>query len=273
MSRVLMLLVVTLAGGARAEADLPGSKDHPVVTRIKGSVITRYEQKDFDSVDQSAYLTGADARWEGRTTRLQYTMPEGGQRLTMVQIARNYENALKKAGARVLSSSDREVLARLEKGGAKTYVAVAAFNEGTSYEVTVVEVAALEQEVVADASALQKGLAAEGRVAVYGIYFDTGKAVVKPESGKTLEQIVKLLEQDPKLQLFVVGHTDGVGAATANLKLSSDRAASVVKELQARGVSGARLAPAGVGPYSPVASNRSEDGRAKNRRVELVERL
>lgn len=273
MRRALVLVVVAMASLAWAEKDAAGSKDHPLITRIPGSFIQSYDQKDFDSVDQSAYVSGADAKWEGKTTRLRYQMPEGSKRLTMVQIERNYENALKKAGAKVLSADDRVVLAKLEKGGAATWVQVSAFNEGAEYEVVIVEAKAMEQEVVVDAAALKKGIAAEGKIALYGIYFDTGKSVVKPESAPTLEQVVKLLKGDAKLQLFVVGHTDGVGNAESNQKLSNDRAAAVVKELVSRGVEASRLKAAGVGSYCPVASNRTEEGKAKNRRVELVDRL
>jgi len=190
----------------------------------------------------------------------------------MSQIAKNHENALKKIGGKILSSDGRVVLARVEKAGAKTWVQASAFNDGAGYELVIVESKAMEQEIVADAAALKAGLAAEGRVAVYGIHFDTNKATVKPESAPALEQITRLLQQDPKLQVFVVGHTDGVGTLEANLKLSSERAAAVVAALVSRGVGAARLKPTGVGPYSPVASNRTEEGRAKNRRVELVDR-
>lgn len=257
---------------ALAGKDVEGSKDHPLLSRMPGAVITQYEQREFDSVDMSAYLAGPDGRWDGKKTELRYQTAEA-QRPTMVQIARNYENALKKVGAKILSADDRTVVARLEKAGAVVRVFVAAFNEGAEYTVLIVEEAVMAQAVVADAATLKKGLAAEGRIALYGIYFDTGKAVVKPESAPTLEQVVLLLKGDPKLQLFVVGHTDGVGSVESNLKLSSDRAAAVVKELVGKGVDGARLKPAGVGPYSPVATNRTDDGKAKNRRVELVDRL
>lgn len=257
---------------AWAQQDVAGAKDHPLFTRMPGSYITSFELKDFDSVDMSAYFQGADGKWDGRRTELRYETPEGPRRPSMVQIERNYENALKKVGAKILQSDDRIVMARLEKGGSVTRVFIQAFNDGAEYSVLIVEEAAMEQSVVADAAALKKGLAAEGRVALYGLYFDTGKAVLKPESAPTLEQVVKLLKGDAKLSLFVVGHTDAVGTVEANAKLSNERAAAVVKELVSRGVEAARLKAAGVGPWSPVASNRSEDGKAKNRRVELVDR-
>ncbi len=108
-------------------------------------------------------------------------------------------------------------------------------------------------------------------MALYGIYFDTDKAELKPESEPTLVEISKLLKADAKLKLFVVGHTDNVGTFDHNLKLSQASAAAVVAALTKKhGVAAARLTPFGAGPTSPVASNAAEAGRAKNRRVELV---
>jgi OmpA-OmpF porin, OOP family len=108
-------------------------------------------------------------------------------------------------------------------------------------------------------------------VSLYGIYFDTDKTDVKPESQPTLQEIAKLLKQDASLRLYVVGHTDNVGTYDHNLDLSQRRAAAVVGELTTKhGVAAVRLRPAGVGMLSPVAPNDNEQGRAKNRRVELV---
>ena len=255
------------------QKDAEGTKDHPLLTRMPGSFITSADVKDFDSADMTAYLSGPEGRWDGKKTELRYENPEGPRRPTMVQIARNYEQALRKAGATILSSSERTVIARLQRNGATARVFVQAFNEGAEYSLLIVEEAAMEQVVVADAAALRKGLAAEGRIALYGIYFDTGLSVVKPESGPTLDEVVKLLQQDPKLRLFVVGHTDGTGAVDQNVKLSAARAAAVVKALVGRGVAAARLEPAGVGPWSPVATNRTDEGKGRNRRVELVDRI
>jgi OmpA-OmpF porin, OOP family len=137
-----------------------------------------------------------------------------------------------------------------------------------------VETAPMETRMVTvDAAAMAKDVAETGRVALYGIYFDTDKTDLKPESAPTLAEIAKLLEQDPKLTLYVVGHTDNVGGHDYNMDLSARRAAAVVKELTAKhGVAATRLVPAGTGPLAPVAPNDTEEGRAKNRRVELVER-
>lgn len=123
-----------------------------------------------------------------------------------------------------------------------------------------------------NADALAKEITRTGHVAIYGIYFDTGKADVKPESEPTLKEIAKLLQQNPELKLYVVGHTDNVGTLTSNMDLSLRRAESVVKTLISKyGIDTKRLHPVGVGPLSPVASNKTEEDHAKNRRVELVE--
>lgn len=125
--------------------------------------------------------------------------------------------------------------------------------------------------VTIDAAAMAKDLSSTGHVALYGIYFDTDKSDLKPESQPTLQEIAKLLKQDPSLRLFIVGHTDNVGGFDYNVNLSERRAASVVKELTAtHGIAAVRLKPAGVGMLAPVAPNDTEQGRAKNRRVELV---
>ena len=111
------------------------------------------------------------------------------------------------------------------------------------------------------------------RALVYGIIFDTDKSEVKPESEAALKQITKLLEQNPSLSVRVVGHTDATGDFNHNIQLSEARAKAVVTALSARmGVSAARLSAHGVGPLCPVASNDTEEGKAKNRRVELVKR-
>ncbi len=139
--------------------------------------------------------------------------------------------------------------------------------------VDIVESEAMEEKMVtvaAEEMALQ--ISASGSIALYGIYFDTDKAQLKPESSVTLEQIAKLLNGNANLKLLVVGHTDNVGTFAYNMELSSRRAAAVVAALAANyGIKANRLTPVGVSYASPVASNHTEEGRAQNRRVELVE--
>jgi len=116
-------------------------------------------------------------------------------------------------------------------------------------------------------------ITAAGHVAVYGIYFDTDKAEIKPESAAALTEIAKLLNANAALTVLIVGHTDSAGTLEHNMQLSQARAASVVTALVAKhGIAASRLKAMGVGPAAPLASNRTEEGRAKNRRVDLVER-
>ena len=139
--------------------------------------------------------------------------------------------------------------------------------------VDVVETKPMETRmVVVKAEEMERRIAESGRVALYGLYFDTDRTEVKPPSQPTLEEIAKLLKKAPKLRVLVVGHTDGAGERTYNQNLSRKRADAVVKILTSRyGIAPSRLVPAGVGMLAPAASNRTEEGRAKNRRVELVE--
>ena len=146
------------------------------------------------------------------------------------------------------------------------------FQKRTSVFVTHVTPKAREQKMEAiTASEISRGLDANGKVAIYGILFDTNKADIKPESQPSLEQIGSLLKAQPTLKLHVVGHTDNVGQLAANLDLSRRRADAVAAALhRSFGIARDRLTANGVASLAPVASNRDEAGRAKNRRVELV---
>ena len=149
-------------------------------------------------------------------------------------------------------------------------VVVSENNREIYAQLTVAETRGIENKMV-DAAAMSKGLRETGRIALYGIYFDTDRAVVKPESRPALEQIAKLLAGDAQLNVFIVGHTDSQGPYAYNLDLSRRRAEAIAEELVKNYRIGApRLRTAGVAHLAPVGSNASEAGRALNRRVELV---
>jgi OmpA-OmpF porin, OOP family len=253
-----------------AQNDAEGSRDHPLITRMPGYYIDSYRTEEFAAFDPTV-IGGKSVHWEGKEYSLSYYKKETAAQVSTLQIVRNYQNALKTAGAMILGSDERRLAAELRKGGAMTGVYVEVFNEGRNYEVTIVETQAMRQDVTADAAAMGKDIAATGKTIIYGIYFDTGSAAIKPESDRALAEMAKLLNNSPSMKAFIVGHTDNAGTLELNLKLSADRADSVVKALVARGISAARLKSAGVGPYCPIGSNGSEEGKAQNRRVELVQ--
>lgn len=180
----------------------------------------------------------------------------------------------------MLSDGGNGVYGTLTRGGRElhvfVYTSIAGYDEvnATGTVIEIAEPKAMQSgQVTVDASALGKGLAAEGKIALYGIYFDTGKAVLKPESKQAIAEMAKVLAADPRLSLYVVGHTDNVGTIEANLKLSRARAEAVVKAMVTEHkVAAARLQAHGVASLAPVAPNDTEDGRARNRRVELVRR-
>jgi outer membrane protein OmpA-like peptidoglycan-associated protein len=122
-----------------------------------------------------------------------------------------------------------------------------------------------------NAEAMAKNIATEGKVAIYGVYFDTDKADVKPQSKAALDEMAKLLKSQPGLKVYIVGHTDAQGALAHNMELSQRRAEAVAKALETSyKIDGRRLSAKGVASLAPVASNDAEPGREKNRRVELV---
>ncbi|MBK8595465.1 MAG: OmpA family protein [Holophagales bacterium] len=269
--RSAVLLALLASGSALAvKPDSPGCKDHPLFpTRMPNYSLAACEVKEFAS-HPFRLQKGKTHVVEGKYTFLTYSVDDRKDDQTGVAVVRNYENALKKIGGTVADSvpnwwingsvvvDGKEVWAEAERGNGKIWLRI-------------VEKQAMTQHVVADAASFRDGLKATGHVAVEGIFFDTAKAVVKPESAPALQEVARLLKDDPSLKLWVVGHTDSVGAVDANMKLSQARAEAVVAALTtAHGIAAARLKGYGVGPLAPVASNDAEDGRAKNRRVELV---
>jgi OmpA-OmpF porin, OOP family len=254
-----------------AQEDVPGSKDHPLLTRVPNFYIQDYEDKEFDQADFKN-SKGEDIKVEGEIYDIFYVIKEGKKVPGKFQILKNYENAIEKIGGSTVYEIGKEGWLKVDKGGKTTLIYVDARTTG-QYDLKIIEKKAMTQEVVANAKSLANDISATGHASVYGIHFDFNKATVKPDSEPTLKEITKLLKQNPKLNLYVVGHTDNVGKIDYNMQLSNARAEAVVKALTTRyGVSQRRLDPHGVGPLAPVASNETEEGRALNRRVELVGR-
>ena len=300
----LTVAAASLTAAAAAEGDVAGASDYPGIGRFAGSTITGYDAKDFDAtrLQTAPFADGkatGEQRPEGRVTRIAYRTGPGP---SMVEVARNFETQITGAGYETVFTCDTDacggipfsealdvlpipqmwvdgfnyryfVARKTGDNGAVTWatVLVSQNNDAITAQLVVTEVGAMENKMV-DAAAMAKGLDEKGHIALYGIYFDTDKAVVKPESKPTLDEIAKLLAGAPDLKVVIVGHTDSQGTLDYNMDLSRRRAAAVAAALaKGYGIAAARLATAGVGYLAPVGSNRTEEGRALNRRVELIE--
>lgn len=267
----VLLLSTSIAASAQM-SDYKGYKDPALFTRMP-----HYFLPAEDSVTDKAFdafefqLKEGTQSVEGHHLKYSYAFDEAaGNTPSMLQIVRNYQAAARKIGGQILWDDVRRTTIKIAKGGQETWAFLEAFNEGRGYDLHIIERQQMKQDVAADAGALGSGLKESGHAEVPGIFFDFGKAEVKAESEAALNEVVKLLQGNPAWKVWVVGHTDNVGSVESNLTLSGARSAAVVKALVQKGVDARRMAPHGAGPFAPVASNASDEGRAHNRRVELV---
>jgi OmpA-OmpF porin, OOP family len=270
---LIFIICLFMAGNLSAQEDAAGSKDPALFTRMPGYHIYRYDDLQFDKYEFRISNEKTQVV-EGHHLFILYDLNNDVQVPSPLQTVRNYSNAIKKVGGQLIYEFEdggmQNVILKLVKNGQETWAHVNASGNG-QYSIHIIEKQFMNQDVVADASSMGNSIKESGKVAVYGIYFDTGKAVLKPESQPTLQEISKLLKADPALKVYVVGHTDNAGPFDANMKLSIDRATAVVNSLVSQfAVSATRLKACGNGPTAPVASNDTEQGKALNRRVELV---
>ena len=268
----VLLLLAASAFAQPLQKDDRNCKDHPLVPdRMPGDYwIHSCKESPFDAFEFTV-AKGKKEAVEGEFWAIRYyPQATAKQKPSELMIQRNFENAVVKAGGTVVYSEKGKSTLKLTKDGRETWVQVGAEFTG-KYSLTIVQKEAMAQAIVVDAAALADGLKTTGHIAVYDILFDTGKSEVKPESAKAIGEIANLLKADPALKLHVVGHTDNEGTLDGNLKLSMARAQAVIAALTGtHGIAPARLNPFGCGQYAPVASNDTPDGKAKNRRVELV---
>jgi OmpA-OmpF porin, OOP family len=267
-----MFLLIPFKGVSQtAQQDIKGSKDHPLLTRMPDFWIAEYKENEFDNYK----FIGADKKSliiDGHKYSILYKLKSGVSEPGALKITRNVQDALKKIGGKVVLDDSFNKLSTImvKKDGKETWIEVRCYS-GIMYRLSIVEREVMKQEIVANAEAMGNDINSTGHVPVYGIFFDSGKAEIKPESDTAIVQISKLLKNNESLTLYVVGHTDNVGTIDANMKLSKGRADAVVNALISKyGITAARLKSYGVASLAPVASNDTEEGRAKNRRVELV---
>jgi outer membrane protein OmpA-like peptidoglycan-associated protein len=312
------------------QKDLPGTHDHPIISRFDGSVIIGYKTIDFDAMTLplspfKGSSFGENESVKGRITRIAYAAPAGK---SVLEISTNFEQALQNAGFQKrftcfgtpedqacgdryhiadsllperlfsgLTSNDtlayHAIIDTLSSGATDVFVETARLNRsngpvdvvlfisGHDDTVTGIYLQICESkpmatgQVSADAKGseldMAQGLAQQGHVALYGIHFGTDSAVINDDSASTLDQMAALMKSQPALKVYIVGHTDNTGALDHNLALSTQRAQAVVKALQDKGVPAGSMTAKGLASLAPVAPNSTAEGKAKNRRVELVE--
>jgi outer membrane protein OmpA-like peptidoglycan-associated protein len=254
------------------------SKDTPYFSGMPNYGIFESNDKQFDAY---TFYNGKDCTvMEGKKMFRYYTLKEGAESASETQIVRNYANAIRQMGGAVLfegtcpeeprcnnNSGYPMVVGKVLKGENELWVEILAFDDGLGYYITLVVKEAMKQDVTA--SGMFEALNRDGKVTLY-INFDFGKATIRPDSRPIIEQIVQMMKTNPELMLGVEGHTDNVGDSAANILLSENRAKAVKEAIIAEKIDEARLSTVGYGEDKPVADNGTEEGRAKNRRVELV---
>jgi len=275
---VALLCATVPALAQKPLKDAPGTKDPALFTRMPGFYLPSAASMVEKAFDSYTFMVKGEKgierkAIEGHLLTYKYILDRtSGSSPSSLQIMRNYQGAAAPLGGKVVHEDRYRTTIIIAKDGKETWVEVSPVPAGYEYTLSILERQGMQQDVLANAAAFKAGLAQSGHVEVPGIFFDTGKSEVKAKSDAAIKEVLKLLQADPALNVWVVGHTDNTGAAEMNVSLSQARAAAVVKSLVQMGIAPARLAAHGAGPFAPVAENRTEDGRSKNRRVELVAR-
>lgn len=257
-------------------------KDHPLLSGVAGFEISEKSEKPFDAVEikpadvsqEKGSVYAGPTSFEGRVTRLTYVSKIGVDS-SIVEVYRNYVAAIEKLGGRALNtppkggslSYSEHVFQIPRPGKAPVTVQLKFPYNASRYYLTIIEPQAMVQSV--KAGDLAREIATDGWATLY-INFDTNKSELKEDGEAAVKEIAVLLKQQPTLRISIEGHTDNVGDAQANRRLSQARAEAVLAAVKAQGIDAKRLAAKGQGADIPIADNRKEDGRAKNRRVELV---
>jgi outer membrane protein OmpA-like peptidoglycan-associated protein len=250
----------------------PSGADYRLLGHMPGYTVGEPTKRNFDKAEFTVQ-NGDDTQTvsaEGALYTVSYNFDGNGSPQSDIAIQQNYRDALKKLGAQLLYTDGRETTARLESGGTTVWLKV-------DSQETEIDVTALEEKPFVSsiqpptADSMKAALAKDGRFVLY-VNFDFNKATLKPDAKPVLDQVVALLKNDPALKLEVDGYTDNIGSRDYNVKLSQDRAAAVVAALTAAGVDALRLSSNGFGPAKPIGDEATAEGRAKNRRVELVKR-
>ncbi len=275
----LILFLSVFVGKTFSQQDVEGCKDHPLFTRMDNFYISECSE-NYNELTLTMGRDNTETK-EGNLTYIDYyyNYDTGGKGKSPLQIIKNYENAVVKNGGKMIyknanaMDADLEATYHLITKDKEYWVKLFSFG-GTPSDVEhfglyILEIEKMKQEV--DAKEMFDAINKVGFIALY-INFETGKSDIKPESQPIVDQIVEMLKQNSDLKISIEGHTDNVGSDKLNKTLSENRAKSVMNALVSAGIEKSRLSSKGWGSTKPIADNSTEDGRFKNRRVEIVKK-
>lgn len=275
MKKLTLALLLTSISLYLSAQNTPCSS-HPLFSLLPNHSVRTCDEKEFDELEistQDAKKNVVVVKKQGQMNKVDIKFNgDFDKRPSITQIIENHANAIKQAGGTVLYKKESAVYGSLKKSGDVYWISVTTDGSG-DYWITSVKEEAMKQDVVVKADAIKSGIKEEGKAIFYGIYFDTDKSTLKPESDPTLAEIAKFLKANPGTNVFIVGHTDNTGDFNHNLTLSKERADAVVAKLiSAYAINKTQVTAQGVASLSPVASNDTKEGQAKNRRVEIVKK-
>ena len=269
MKKLMFIAAMVLIGSISLLAqDAEGCKDHPILSRMPGYNILECTQ-NFNQLD-FFNAKGEDVKLEGNLTHNWYVfnLESGKKEPSYFQIVKNYANAIIKIGGKKILEDGGLGCYELKKNG-KVYNIKVSCTNTSDFMLDVLEMEPMKQEITANE--MLDALNKDGYIAL-NILFETGKSTIQQESLPVVDQIFELMKSDATLKISIEGHTDNVGDAVSNKKLSNNRAKAVMDGLITKGVDKTRMSFVGWGQEKPVADNRNEEGRAKNRRVEIVKK-
>ena len=276
-----LLLVVGLVLVFAVPVHAKEAQEHPLIRPFPGSVLDLHPEPVYQSFAEHTFRvtdpqTGKTVKKpvRGKFWKLTYRVWDSEGKWdsshSVLEYRENYKQAALENGGTILYEEQGWLTFTLpHDDGSETWCEVQIWNK-SQQDLRIIEQAGFKKSLTFGPAEMKAALDADGRVQLHDILFDLAKATLQPESTKQLQHVVTLLKENPDLKLEVQGHTDDQGSDGDNMELSQRRAETVVAYLGLFGIDTGRLVPEGLGESTPVMSNDTEEGRAKNRRVELV---
>jgi len=273
MTKFLFALIFAVLVAQQSFSQSP-CDPHPLFTKMPNHSISGCEEYEYDKIN----IRYQDEDWNwiqyekaGYLLKTYYTFNgEMGKNPSNAMIFQNYIQAISSKGGTIIDQANANLYLHFKSAGDSWYIHIQSDQSG-SYSVYSLREENMNQYIALSAEDIAKEMQSNGKATFYGIYFDTDKSEIKPESKETLEQMANYLKSNTQVNVFIVGHTDNTGSFEHNQQLSEKRAEAVVTYLiENHQIAASRLKGYGVSSLSPVSTNTSEEGKSKNRRVEMV---